>query len=96
MEVLATEISTSLTSMAVEDTIVSNLNLVVNIEELLNIHVIVFHVISLSNITDYTEVISFTNKFKSSDSKSISRLKIVMLRLKQHFVKTTRLFSIHV
>ena len=60
--------------MAIKDSIVCNLNLVINIEKLLNIHVIVFHVVSLTNVTDYTEIVSLANEFKCSDSESIAWL----------------------
>jgi len=65
--------------MAIEDTIICDLNLIINVEELLNVHVIVFHVISLSDIADYAEVISLTNEFKCSDSEGITWLEIMML-----------------
>ena len=65
--------------MAIEDTVVCDLNLIVNSEELLNVHVIVFHVISLSDIADYAEVISFANEFKCSNSEGITWLEIMML-----------------
>jgi len=74
--------------MAIKDSVISYLNLVINIEKLLNIHVIIFHVVSLTNITDYAKVESLTNEFKSSDSESITWLEIMMLCFKQHFVKT--------
>ena len=65
--------------MAIEDTVVCDLNLIVDGEELLNVHVIVFHVISLSYIADYAEVISLTNEFKCSNSEGITWLEIMML-----------------
>lgn len=65
--------------MAIKDSIVSDLNLIIDVEKLLNIHVIIFHIISLSNITDYSKVISLTNELKSSDSERITWLKIMML-----------------
>ena len=82
--------------MAIKDTIVSDLNLVINVEKLLNIHVIVFHIISLSNITDYTKIISLANKFKRSNSEGITWLKIMMLWLLKHFIETTRSLMIHI
>ena len=72
--------------MAVEDSIVSYLDFVVKVKELLDVHLIVFHVISLPNITYNPCIKPFSYKLKWTDSKGIPGLQIVIFCFEKHFV----------
>ena len=68
--------------MAVEHRVVSYLNFVIEIDELLHVLELVLHVISLTDIADDTSVESLNQELKSANSKGISWLQIMVLSVK--------------
>jgi hypothetical protein len=58
VEILAAEFCAPLAAMAIENCIIGDLNFIVQIEQLLNILIIVFHVVALANVRDYPCVVS--------------------------------------
>ena len=60
--------------MPIKDSIVHYLYFVIDIKELLNILVVVFHMISLADITYDASIEPFAEKFKFTDPESITWL----------------------
>ena len=57
---------------------------------------IVLHVVPLSNITNNACVVPLRDELKRPNSKSITRLEVMLLLLKQHLVQPTRCLTVHV
>lgn len=72
--------------MSVEYCVVSYLDLVVDVEQLLHILVVVLHVISLPYVAYNACIESFAQEFKRPDSECVARLQIVELVIKQPLV----------
>lgn len=63
MEILAAVFGATLPSVAIEDSVVGDLDLVVEVQELLNILVVIFHVVPLANVRDDTCVVALNKEF---------------------------------
>lgn len=82
--------------MAVENSVVTDLDFVVDVEQLLYVSKEVLHVVSMTDVADYSGVETLCQKLKSADSKGITRLETVVLLLKQHFVQSATLNAVKV
>lgn len=77
--------------MAIKNSIIRNLHFVVEVEKLRNIHVIVLHIISLTNVTHDAGVETLCLEFKGANSKGVTWLQVVILVLKEHPIEATAL-----
>jgi len=93
---LTAVLRTSRPTMTIKDCIVSHLDFVVEVYQLLDVLVFVFHVVALADVTNNPSIKPFHYKFKCANPECISWLQIVMLLGLQHFVKATGLLRVHV
>lgn len=96
MQVLAAVLCTGRATVPVEDSVVGDLHLVVQVDELLHVLILVFHVVSLADVTYDSGVEALHHKFKGADSKRISWLQIVVLLRLKHLIETARLIGVHI
>ena len=73
--------------MTIENSIVSYRNLIID-HHVLNTCVRVLHVRPLSNVTDYSCVVPFHQKFEGPDAEGMSRAQTVALLVKQSAIHT--------
>lgn len=93
---MAAKLGARSASMTIKNGVVTDLDLVVNVEQLLDVREVVFHVFSVADVADDARVETFCQKLKSSDSEGVARLQTVVFLLKQHFVQPTTLHTVEV
>ena len=96
MQSLTAVLSARGSSVSIEDSVVCDLGFVVDVQELLDIRIIVFHVVSLADIADDASVVPFNHKLESSYSECIARLQVMILLLLKHFVESAAILPLHI
>ena len=89
MEVLTAVLGADGPTVPIKHGIVGDLNFVVEIDELLNVLVFVFHMVPLPNIADYSGVEALDQEFEASNSEGVTRLEIVVFLRLKHLVEST-------
>jgi hypothetical protein len=78
---LAAVFGTTLPTVAVKDRVVGDLNLVIQVQELLDVLLVVLHVITLTDVGNYSCVVALYQKFKAANSERVSGLKVVIFAI---------------
>jgi hypothetical protein len=86
----------TLPTVAVKDSVVGDLNLVVQVQELLDVREVVLHVVTLTDVSFHSFVITLDQEFQAANSERVSWLKVITFAIKQHPVEATTLLRFEI
>ena len=80
--------------MAIKHCIISSLKSTIDVDKLLHVFVVVFHVVSLAYVGDYAGVEALNHELEAADAESVAWQEAVTLVSEQHLVEAAGLLGI--